>query len=47
VVFATDWPMADPAAEIAAIRALGLGADETAAILGGTLAGLLGLGTAS
>lgn len=47
VVFATDWPMADPAAEIAAIRALGLGAEETAAILGGTLAGLLGLGAPS
>jgi predicted TIM-barrel fold metal-dependent hydrolase len=47
VVFATDWPMADPAAEIAAIRALGLGSGETAAILGGTLASILGLGAAS
>ena len=43
VVFATDWPMADPAAEIFAIRALGLADDETDAILGGNLAGLLGL----
>lgn len=43
VVFASDWPMADPAAEIAAIRALGLADDEVDAILGGNLAGLLGL----
>lgn len=43
VIFGSDWPMAEPAAEIAAIRALGLGADGEAAILGGTLAGLLGL----
>ena len=35
--------MADPAAEIAAVRGLGLGQAETDAILGGTLAGLLGL----
>ena len=43
VVFGTDWPMTDPAAEIAAIRALGLEPDEEAAILGGNLARLLGL----
>ena len=43
VVFGSDWPMADPAAEIAAVRALGLDQAETDAILGGTLAGLLGL----
>jgi predicted TIM-barrel fold metal-dependent hydrolase len=43
VVFATDWPMADPAVEIGAIEALGLPDDETQAILGGTLADLLGL----
>jgi uncharacterized protein len=43
VVFASDWPMADPAAEIAAVRALGLTDDDTAAILGGNLARLLGI----
>ncbi len=43
VLFATDWPMADPAAEIAAIEALGLSPADTEAILGGTLAGLLDL----
>lgn len=43
VVFGSDWPMADPAAEIAAIRALRLTADEEAAILGGNLARILGL----
>ncbi len=35
--------MTDPAAEIAAIRTLGLEPDEEAAILGGNLARLLGL----
>ena len=43
VIFGSDWPMADPAADIAAIRALGFDADTTASILGGTLANLLGL----
>jgi predicted TIM-barrel fold metal-dependent hydrolase len=43
VVFGSDWPMADPAAEIAAVRGLGLDQAETDAILGGTLAGLLAL----
>jgi hypothetical protein len=43
VVFASDWPMADPAAEIEAIRALGLSDDDTDAVLGGNLARLLGL----
>ncbi len=43
VVFGSDWPMADPAAELAAVRDLGLGDDETAAITGNTLAGILGL----
>lgn len=43
VVFATDWPMADPAAEVQAIRALGLPEEDTAAILGGNLARLLGV----
>lgn len=44
VVFATDWPMADPAAEIAAIDALGLAQDDLEAILGRTFARLVGLG---
>lgn len=43
VVFGSDWPMADPAAELAAVRALGLDEEETAAITGNTLAALLGL----
>lgn len=43
VVFATDWPMADPAAEVEAIRRLGLSGEETDAILGGNFARLLGL----
>lgn len=42
VVFASDWPMADPAAEIQALRALQLDEDETAAILGDNLIKLLG-----
>lgn len=43
VVYGSDWPMADPAAEIAAIRALGLTPEEEAGILGGNLARILGL----
>jgi len=43
VVFGSDWPMADPGAEIAAIRALGLSTTDEQAILGGNLAALLGL----
>jgi hypothetical protein len=43
VVYGSDWPMADPAGEIEAIRALGLPAADTAAILGGNLARVLGL----
>ncbi|MFC0531220.1 amidohydrolase family protein [Phytohabitans kaempferiae] len=43
MVFGSDWPMADPAAEIATIRSLGLEPAEEEAILGGTLARLLGL----
>ena len=35
--------MTDPGAEIAAIRALGLPAEDEAAVLGGNLARLLGL----
>jgi uncharacterized protein len=41
VIYGSDWPMADPAAEIAAVRDLGLEPAETDAILGGTLAGVL------
>jgi uncharacterized protein len=43
VVFGSDWPMADPAAELATVRDLGLGQHEVDAIAGDTLAGLLGL----
>ncbi|MCP2252603.1 hypothetical protein LY13_001346 [Prauserella aidingensis] len=41
IVFGSDWPMADPGDEIAAIDALGLTDDETKAVLGGTLARVL------
>lgn len=43
VVYGSDWPMTDPATEVAAIRALGLSAEDEAAILGGNLARILGL----
>lgn len=43
VVFGSDWPMTDPATEIAAIKALGLTRDEEAGILGDNLARLLRL----
>lgn len=43
IVFASDWPMADPGAEITAIRDLGLSDTDTDAVLGGNLARLLGL----
>jgi uncharacterized protein len=43
IVFGSDWPMANPAAEIAAIRALDLGPDQEAGILGENLARLLGI----
>lgn len=43
VVFGSDWPMTDPGAEIDSIRALGLEPHEVDAILGNTLAGILGL----
>jgi uncharacterized protein len=43
VVYGSDWPMADPAAEIASIRNLGLTPEEEAGILGGNLARILGL----
>lgn len=41
VLFASDWPTASPAKEIAAIRALGLDDDETALVLGGNAQRLL------
>lgn len=41
VVFASDWPMADPAREIEAIERLGLGTDATNGILGENFAALL------
>jgi uncharacterized protein len=43
VVFGSDWPMTDPGAEIAAVRALKLAPEEEAAVLGGNLAALLGV----
>jgi uncharacterized protein len=41
VVFASDWPMADPGREIETIRGLGLADADTVAILGGNLERLL------
>lgn len=41
VVFASDWPTADPAREIEVIGDLGLGADETEQVLGLTMHELL------
>lgn len=43
VIFGSDWPMADPGEELAAIRAIGLDAADEAAVLGGNLARLLDL----
>ncbi len=43
VVFGSDWPVASQAAEIAAVEALGLGATDTEAVLGGNMARLLGV----
>jgi predicted TIM-barrel fold metal-dependent hydrolase len=43
ICFASDWPMADPAAEIETIRGLGFSDDDTDAILGGNMARLLGV----
>jgi len=42
-VFGSDWPMADPAVEIAGIRSLGLTREEEDLVLGGTLARVLGI----
>jgi len=41
VLFGSDWPMASPKDEIAAVRALGLSAADEAAVLGGNLERLL------
>jgi predicted TIM-barrel fold metal-dependent hydrolase len=43
VIFASDWPMADPAADLEAVRGLGLAAAEEEAVLGGNLERMLGL----
>ena len=47
IVFGSDWPMTSPAEEIRSIEALGLTDDELKLVLGGTLAGVLGLDTRS
>ncbi len=44
IVFGSDWPMADPAAEVAAVRALGLRDDAVEGILGRNFLRLLGAG---
>ncbi|CUR58859.1 Amidohydrolase family protein [metagenome] len=43
VVFGSDWPMTSPAEEIEVIKELGLTDDETALVLGGTMARMLRL----
>jgi len=43
VLFASDWPMAEPGRELEALEALGLDDDELSAIKGGNAARLLGL----
>ncbi len=43
IVFGSDWPMGDPAREVATIRGLGYPEDVTAGILGGNFARLMGL----
>jgi predicted TIM-barrel fold metal-dependent hydrolase len=47
VLFASDWPMADPAAERATLEGLGLGAEATANLLGGNFLRLLAERTAA
>jgi uncharacterized protein len=44
VVFASDWPMADPGAEVEVVRGLGLSDADTDLVLGGNLARLLDIG---
>jgi len=43
ILFASDYPLRHPRADLAILRAAGLNDDECAAILGGNAAGLLGL----
>jgi predicted TIM-barrel fold metal-dependent hydrolase len=43
IVFGSDWPMADPGAEVAAVRALGLSAEDEAKVLGANALRLCGL----
>ncbi|MGY2067272.1 amidohydrolase family protein [Blastococcus sp. SYSU DS0619] len=43
IVFGSDWPMADPAKEIEAVKALGLSDDATEGILGANFARLMGI----
>lgn len=43
IVFGSDWPMTSPGQELAAIELLGLTDDECKSVLGGTLAGVLGI----
>jgi uncharacterized protein len=43
VIFGSDWPMGDPAEDLAAIRGLGLSDADTDAVLGGNLARVLRL----
>jgi uncharacterized protein len=43
IVFGSDWPMTSPGEEIRAVEGLGLTDDETKSVLGGTLAGVLGI----
>ena len=43
IVYGSDWPMADPATEIAAIRDLGLAPGEVAGVLGDNILRLLRL----
>lgn len=43
VLFASDWPTASPAAELAVLRGLGLDDDELEAVCGGNAVRLLGL----
>jgi uncharacterized protein len=38
IIYGSDWPMADPAAEVGAVEALGLADEHTKAILGENLA---------
>jgi len=43
VVFGSDWPMTDPGTELAAVRSWSLPPDVERGVLGGNLAGLLGI----